>query len=50
MVFRRARIRATFMVLRWDCDATFAAFTVPPQGHYSIYHVGYVLRALVPNS
>jgi hypothetical protein len=33
-------IRATFMVLRWDCDATFAAFTVPPQGHYSIYHVG----------
>jgi hypothetical protein len=31
---------ATGMALRWDCDAAFPASTVPPQGHYSVYHVG----------
>jgi hypothetical protein len=31
------------MALRWDCDAAAFSFTVPPQGHYSVYQVD-VLR------
>jgi DNA-binding transcriptional regulator YhcF (GntR family) len=33
-------ISATFMALRWDCDAAVFSSTVPPQGHYSVYQVG----------
>ena len=39
-------LTATFMALTWDCDAAFSAFTVPPQGHYSVYHVGSVKLTL----
>jgi len=34
------------MALTWVCAAAFSAFTVPPQGHYSVYHVGSVKLTL----
>jgi hypothetical protein len=36
------------MALRWDCDAAVFPFTVPPQGHYSIYQVGMSYGAARP--
>lgn len=35
--------RATFMALTWDCQPYVRTPTVPPQGHYSYYHVGVIV-------